>query len=116
MISTEGEIGVGKDIENIVGAVKELQDEIGIYLVDVTKDFIGYIEELNKPENLNNLKKDIDDVLGSMGDVAGAAGTVIGKIGENRGSSLCFAGKGKADSPRNDIMSGDGPATLLFFP
>lgn len=60
LVNTKGgKLGVGEDIGNIVTRVQQLQNEIGHELVSVTREFIGYIRELNKPENLDVLENSL---------------------------------------------------------
>ncbi|WP_302294112.1 phage tail tape measure C-terminal domain-containing protein [Bilophila wadsworthia] len=83
LVSTQGEVGVGKDVQNIVNAITELENEIGGKLLDVTRQFIDYIKELNDPENLSSLKDTISNIWGATSDVAsriGSFSSIIGNI------------------------------------
>lgn len=72
LVNTKGgKLGVGEDIENIVGLVEELQDEIGNQLVSVTREFVDYLRELNKPENIANLRRDFKDFANTIEGVWG---------------------------------------------
>ncbi len=85
LVNTKGgKLGVGEDIENIVARVQQLQNEIGNELVSVTREFIGYIRELNKPENLDKLEGAISDVTGAAKralQIVRDVGSAIGDIG-----------------------------------
>lgn len=86
MVSTEGKVGVGKDLENIMGLITEIQNAIGDELIAVTRDFIGYIKELNKPENLSDFKKDLNDILHvaktAFDDIRAVGGLIVGIMGD----------------------------------
>jgi hypothetical protein len=86
MVSTEGQVGVGKDLENIMGLITEIQNAIGDELISVTRDFIGYIKELNKPENLSDFKKDLNDILHvaktAFDDIRAVGGLIVGIMGD----------------------------------
>lgn len=73
----QNKLGLGDDIQNIVKMMKELEDEIGQKLVDVTREFIGYIKELNKPENVAEFKKSLSEI----GDVLSQVGSALSSIG-----------------------------------
>lgn len=89
LVNTKGgKLGVGEDIENIVSLVKELQDEIGNNLVSVTREFIDYLRELNRPENLAELKKTINNVTAAAKTAFGVVKDVAGFIGEVGGNAL----------------------------
>ena len=82
LVSTQGEVGVGKDVHNIVNAITELENEIGGKLLDVTRQFIDYIKELNDPENLSSLKDTISNIWGATSDVASRIGSFSSIIGD----------------------------------
>ena len=82
LVSTQGEVGVGKDVQNIVNAITELENEIGGKLLDVTRQFIDYIKELNDPENLSSLKDTISNIWGATSDVASRIGSFSSIIGD----------------------------------
>lgn len=82
LVSTQGEVGIGKDVENIVNAITELENEIGGKLLDVTRQFIDYIKELNDPENLSSLKDTISNIWGATSDVASRIGSFSSIIGD----------------------------------
>ena len=82
LVSTQGEVGVGKDVQNIVNAITELENEIGGKLLDVTRQFIGYIKELNDPENLSALKNTISSIWGATSDVASRIGSFVSIVGD----------------------------------
>lgn len=73
----QNKLGLGEDIQNIVAMMKELEDEIGQKLVDVTREFIGYVRELNKPENVAEFKQSLE----SIGDVLSQVGSALSSIG-----------------------------------
>lgn len=83
MVNTEGKVGVGKDIENIMGLITEIENAIGDKLIDVTRDFINTLKELNKPENLDQFKSDLSEVLVNLKDIGNAisgAGEIVGGV------------------------------------
>lgn len=82
LVSTQGEVGIGKDVQNIVNAITELENEIGGKLIDVTRQFIDYIKELNDPENLSSLKDTISNIWGATSDVASRIGSLSSIIGD----------------------------------
>lgn len=82
LVNTKGKLGVGEDIQNIVKMVTELQDEIGNGLVSVTRDFIDDIKELNKPENLEELKRSFQDLGKNLSNIWHVAKQTASKIGE----------------------------------
>lgn len=82
LVNTKGKLGVGEDIQNIVKMVTELQDEIGNGLVSVTRDFIDDIKELNKPENLEELKRSFQDLGKNISNIWHVAKQTASKIGE----------------------------------
>lgn len=82
LVSTQGEVGVGKDVQNIVNAITELENEIGGKLLDATRQFIDYIKELNDPENLSSLKDTISNIWGATSDVASRIGSFSSIIGD----------------------------------
>lgn len=57
----QNKLGLGEDVQNIAGALKDLEDEIGQRLVSVTRDFIEYIKELNQPGKIAELKRDFKE-------------------------------------------------------
>lgn len=73
----QNKLGLGEDVQNIVAMMKELEDEIGQKLVDVTREFIGYVKELNKPENVAEFKQRLE----SIGDVLSQVGSALSSIG-----------------------------------
>lgn len=82
MLSTEGgKLGVGKDIENIVKMIEDLQEEIGQGLLGLTQDLIEKIKELNQPENIAEIKKSFDEFKDTAKEVLSALGSVTEVIG-----------------------------------
>lgn len=65
MVSTEGKVGVGKDLENIMRLITDIQDAIGEGLLSATREFIDELRELNKPENLEKFKEDLEYIWNS---------------------------------------------------
>lgn len=57
MVSTEGKVGVGKDIENLVELLTDVQNIIGQELVDATRGFIELVKELNEPESVDKIRR-----------------------------------------------------------
>lgn len=79
---SKGGLGVGKDVQNIVKAITDLQNEIGGKLLEVTREFIDYIKELNDPNNLSSLKDTISSIWGATSDVASRIGSIASIIGD----------------------------------
>lgn len=74
MVNTKGgKVGISDDIKNIVAMVEELQNKIGEELVDATEFFIEKIKELNRPENIANLKNSLEFAGRVISDAADAA-------------------------------------------
>lgn len=88
MVSTDGKVGVGKDIENIVTMVEDLQSAIGDELIEVTRSFIDTIKDLNKPETLEKFASTLDNIFNVTGDIAGHVGTVASAVADFISSSL----------------------------
>lgn len=80
LVSSNGKVGVGENIENIVSLVKELQDAIGGELVEATEFFIDKIKELNQPENIANLKSNFEFAGRVISDAADAAHGLYSEI------------------------------------
>lgn len=75
-----GKLGVGEDIENITKVIEDLQDAIGGELLNLTNELIEKIKELNKPENIAQIKDGFKDFVSTVGnlydDVSDIAGLV----------------------------------------
>lgn len=81
LINTKGgKLGVGEDIENITKVIEDLQDAIGGELLNLTNELIEKIKELNKPENIAQIKDGFKDFVSTVGnlydDVSDIAGLV----------------------------------------
>ena len=86
MVSTKGEVGVGKDLENIMGLITEIQDAIGSKLLSATREFIDELRGLNEPENVAGLKQHLNDVWENLKDIGTAvkgAGELVGGVISN---------------------------------
>lgn len=70
MVSTEGKVGVGKDIENLVELLTDVQNIIGQELVDATRGFIELVKELNEPESVDKIRRTF---IATADTVAGVA-------------------------------------------
>lgn len=96
MVNTEGKVGVGKDIENIMGLITEIENAIGDKLIGVTRDFINTLKELNRPENLDQFKSDLSGVLVNLKDI----GTAISGAGELVGGVISTSLSGWQSMPK----------------
>lgn len=70
MVSTEGKVGVGKDIENLVELLTDVQNIIGQELVEATRGFIELVKELNEPESVDKIRRTF---IATADTVAGVA-------------------------------------------
>lgn len=85
IISTDtGKPGISAEFENVAGLIRDIQDAIGEGILDLTRDLIDKLQELNKPENIADVKRafaEFKDVTGelfkSISEVAGAVTSFI---------------------------------------
>lgn len=52
-----GKSGISADFENVAGLIRDIQDAIGEGILDLTRDLIDNLKELNKPENIAEVKR-----------------------------------------------------------
>ena len=58
IISTDsGKPGISSEFENVAGLIRDIQDAIGEGILDLTRDLIDNLKELNKPENIAEVKR-----------------------------------------------------------
>lgn len=58
IISTDtGKPGISAEFENVAGLIRDIQDAIGEGILDLTRDLIDKLKELNKPENIADVKR-----------------------------------------------------------
>ena len=79
-----GKPGISAEFENVAGLIRDIQDAIGEGILDLTRDLIDELKELNKPENIADVKRafaEFKDVTGelfkSISEVAGAVTSFI---------------------------------------
>ena len=95
LVNTKGKLGVGEDIQNIVKMVTELQDEIGNGLISVTRDFIDDIKELNKPENIADIKRGFSEFKNTLTGTFDILKSVVSTLKD----AISFSLKGWSDAP-----------------
>ena len=82
IISTEtGKPGISAEFENVASLMRDIQDAIGDGILDLTRDLI---EELNKPENIAEIKRSFSEfkdvtveLFGAVKEVAGAVSSFV---------------------------------------
>ncbi len=82
MINTDaskGEIGISKNLDGLMGLIKELEDEIGQYLVSSVHTLMDKIGDLNDPNNVQairdafvNFKSECGNVIDTVVDLKNA--------------------------------------------
>ena len=85
IISTEtGKPGISAEFENVASLMRDIQDAIGDGILDLTRDLIEELKELNKPENIAEIKesfsefKDVTvELFGAVKEVAGAVTSFV---------------------------------------
>lgn len=82
--TSSGKPGISSEFENVAGLIRDIQDAIGEGILDLTRDLIDELKELNKPENIADVKQafaEFKDVTGelfnSISEVAGAVTSFI---------------------------------------
>ena len=75
-----GKLGVGEDIENITKVIEELQDAIGGELLNLTHELIEQIRELNKPENIAQIKESFKSFVSTAGDLYDNVSDIAGLV------------------------------------
>ena len=64
--TSSGKPGISAEFENVAGLIRDIQDAIGEGILDLTRDLIDELKELNKPENIAEVKQ----VFAEFKDVA----------------------------------------------
>ena len=85
IISTDsGKPGISAEFENVASLMRDIQDAIGDGILDLTRDLIEELKELNKPENIAEIKesfsefKDVTvELFGAVKEVAGAVTSFV---------------------------------------
>ena len=85
IISTDtGKQGISAEFENVASLMRDIQDAIGDGILDLTRDLIEELKELNKPENIAEIKdaftefkNTISELYGSVSQVAGAVTSFV---------------------------------------
>lgn len=55
--TSSGKPGISSEFENVAGLIRDIQDAIGEGILDLTRDLIDELKELNKPENIAEVKR-----------------------------------------------------------
>jgi len=80
MITTNpetGEIGLSKNIDGLMQAFKELEDEIGQVLNDVIHDLMDWVADLNRPERIAEIKQSFVDFAGKVSEAIDRVNALI---------------------------------------
>ena len=85
IISTDsGKQGISAEFENVASLMRDIQDAIGDGILDLTRDLIEELEELNKPENIAEIKRSFSEfkdvtveLFGAVKEVAGAVTSFV---------------------------------------
>lgn len=85
IISTDsGKPGISAEFENVVSLLRDIQDAIGNGILDLTRDLIDELKELNKPENIAEIKRSFSEfkdvtveLFGTVKEVAGAVTSFV---------------------------------------
>lgn len=72
-----GKPGISAEFENVAGLIRDIQDAIGEGILDLTRDLIDNLKELNKPENIAEVKRSFSEFKDSLDDIL----TILGKVG-----------------------------------
>lgn len=75
--TSSGKPGISAEFENVAGLIRDIQDAIGEGILDLTRDLIDNLKELNKPENIAEVKKSFSEFKDSLDDIL----TILGKVG-----------------------------------
>nr|DAK94201.1 MAG TPA: minor tail protein [Bacteriophage sp.] len=68
----QNKLGLGDDIKNIAAAMESLENAIGNNLLSVTKELVEKIKEINKPENIDEIKKGFKEFYDTAVDIKDA--------------------------------------------
>lgn len=85
IISTDsGKPGISAEFENVASLMRDIQDAIGDGILDLTRDLIEELKELNKPENIAEIKRSFSEfkdvtveLFGTVKEVAGAVTSFV---------------------------------------
>lgn len=85
IISTDtGKPGISAEFENVASLMRDIQDAIGDGILDLTRDLIEELKELNKPENIAEIKRSFSEfkdvtveLFGAVKEVAGAVSSFV---------------------------------------
>lgn len=85
IISTDtGKPGISAEFENVASLMRDIQDAIGDGILDLTRDLIEELKELNKPENIAEIKRSFSEfkdvtveLFGAVKEVAGAVTSFV---------------------------------------
>ena len=81
IISTDsGKPGISSEFENVAGLIRNIQDAIGEGILDLTRDLIDNLKELNKPENIADVKQAFAEFKDVTGELFNAISEVAGAV------------------------------------
>lgn len=81
IISTDtGKPGISAEFENVAGLIRDIQDAIGEGILDLTRDLIDELKELNKPENIADVKQAFAEFKDVTGELFNAISEVAGAV------------------------------------
>lgn len=81
IISTDtGKPGISSEFENVAGLIRDIQDAIGEGILDLTRDLIDELQELNKPENIADVKQAFAEFKDVTGELFNAISEVAGAV------------------------------------
>lgn len=81
IISTDtGKPGISSEFENVAGLIRDIQDAIGEGILDLTRDLIDELKELNKPENIAEVKRAFAEFKDVTGELFNAISEVAGAV------------------------------------
>lgn len=75
-----GKPGISADFENVAGLIRDIQDAIGEGILDLTRDLIDNLKELNKPENIADVKQAFAEFKDVTGELFNAISEVAGAV------------------------------------
>lgn len=80
MITTNpetGEIGLSKNIDGLLQALKELENEIGEALNNAIHELMDWVADLNRPERIAEIKQSFVDFAGKVSEAIDRVNTLI---------------------------------------
>lgn len=75
-----GKPGISAEFENVAGLIRDIQDAIGEGILDLTRDLIDKLKELNKPENIADVKRAFAEFKDVTGELFNAISEVAGAV------------------------------------